>query len=190
MSSSARSMLSRRAAPAVGPMPARTKRLAADADRQPGRAAGLRRWRKSAARRLLDRPQTPAFFAGARPAAPHGLWGQPRRSAATESGSRRRRHRRNHLNWTDSVWKGLCAGQALAGRGRAARSRRSTAHCSGSSSAKASGITTSGCAAQALVSRNPSGIVLVDGVRLAGLMVDHELGVTARVLIRGFTVRW
>lgn len=44
-------------------------------------------------------------------------------------------------------------------------------------------ITTSGYTAQALqFAQSVEGIVLVDGVRLAGLMVDHEVGVTARVL--------
>jgi len=44
-------------------------------------------------------------------------------------------------------------------------------------------ITTSGYTAQALqFAQSVEGIVLVDGVRLAELMVDHEVGVTARVL--------
>ena len=58
--------------------------------------------------------------AGARPAAPHGLWGQPRRPAARRRLGRRG-HRRNHLAGPARSGKGLRAGQALAGHGRAAR---------------------------------------------------------------------
>jgi len=44
-------------------------------------------------------------------------------------------------------------------------------------------ITTSTYAAQALeFARSIEGIVLVDGLRLSGLMIDHEIGVNARVL--------
>lgn len=44
-------------------------------------------------------------------------------------------------------------------------------------------ITTSTYTAQALeFSRSVEGIVLVDGLRLSGLMIDHEIGVNARVL--------
>lgn len=42
-------------------------------------------------------------------------------------------------------------------------------------------ITTSAFTTQALdFARSVEGIVLVDGVRLAGLMIDHEVGVTSR----------
>lgn len=42
-------------------------------------------------------------------------------------------------------------------------------------------ITTSGFTAQALdFAKSVEGIVLIDGVRLAGLMIEYELGVTAR----------
>jgi restriction system protein len=44
-------------------------------------------------------------------------------------------------------------------------------------------ITTSTYTAQALeFARSVEGIVLVDGLRLSGLMIDHEIGVNARVL--------
>ena len=44
-------------------------------------------------------------------------------------------------------------------------------------------ITTSGFTAQALdFARSVEGIVLVDGVRLAGLMIDHEVGITSRTV--------
>lgn len=44
-------------------------------------------------------------------------------------------------------------------------------------------ITTSTYTAQALeFARSVEGIVLVDGLRLTGLMIDHEIGVNARVL--------
>lgn len=44
-------------------------------------------------------------------------------------------------------------------------------------------ITTSSFTAQALeFARSVEGIVLVDGQRLAGLMIDHEVGVTARTV--------
>ncbi|HNJ09214.1 restriction endonuclease, partial [Plasticicumulans sp.] len=44
-------------------------------------------------------------------------------------------------------------------------------------------ITTSAFTAQATeFARSVEGIVLVDGVRLAGLMIDHEVGVSARTL--------
>jgi restriction system protein len=44
-------------------------------------------------------------------------------------------------------------------------------------------ITTSSYTAQAVeFARSVEGIVLVDGYRLSGLMIDHEIGVTARVL--------
>ena len=44
-------------------------------------------------------------------------------------------------------------------------------------------ITTSNFTAQALeFARSVEGIVLVDGQRLAGLMIDHEVGVTARTV--------
>jgi Restriction endonuclease len=44
-------------------------------------------------------------------------------------------------------------------------------------------ITTSSYTAQALeFARSVEGIVLVDGLRLSGLMIDHEIGVNARVL--------
>lgn len=44
-------------------------------------------------------------------------------------------------------------------------------------------ITTSSFTAQALeFARSVEGIVLVDGPRLAGLMIDHEVGVTARTV--------
>lgn len=44
-------------------------------------------------------------------------------------------------------------------------------------------ITTSAYTAQALeFARSVDGIVLIDGARLAGLMIDHEVGVTARTV--------
>lgn len=44
-------------------------------------------------------------------------------------------------------------------------------------------ITTSGFTAQALdFAKSVEGIVLIDGVRLAGLMIEYELGVTARAV--------
>lgn len=44
-------------------------------------------------------------------------------------------------------------------------------------------ITTSGFTAQALdFGKSVEGIVLVDGARLAGLMIDHEVGITARTV--------
>ena len=44
-------------------------------------------------------------------------------------------------------------------------------------------ITTSAYTAQALdFARSVDGIVLIDGARLAGLMIDHEVGVTARTI--------
>lgn len=44
-------------------------------------------------------------------------------------------------------------------------------------------ITTSSYTAQALeFARSVEGVVLVDGLRLSGLMIDHEIGVNARVL--------
>ncbi|MBX3635172.1 MAG: restriction endonuclease [Rubrivivax sp.] len=44
-------------------------------------------------------------------------------------------------------------------------------------------ITTSAFTSQALdFARSVEGVVLVDGVRLAGLMIDHEVGVTARTV--------
>ncbi|PAU59593.1 restriction endonuclease [Pseudomonas indica] len=44
-------------------------------------------------------------------------------------------------------------------------------------------ITTSGFTAQAVdFARSVEGIVLVDGIRLVGLMMDHEVGVTSRLL--------
>lgn len=44
-------------------------------------------------------------------------------------------------------------------------------------------ITTSAFTAQALeFARSVEGVVLVDGVRLAGLMIDHEVGVTSRTV--------
>ena len=44
-------------------------------------------------------------------------------------------------------------------------------------------ITTSGFTAQALdFAKSVEGIVLVDGVRLAGLMIDHEVGVASRTV--------
>ena len=44
-------------------------------------------------------------------------------------------------------------------------------------------ITTSGYTAQALeFAKSVEGMVLIDGVRLAELMIDHEVGVTARVV--------
>lgn len=44
-------------------------------------------------------------------------------------------------------------------------------------------ITTSGFSAQAMdFARSVEGIVLVDGARLAGLMIDHEVGITSRMV--------
>lgn len=44
-------------------------------------------------------------------------------------------------------------------------------------------ITTSAFTSQAVeFARSVDGIVLVDGTRLAGLMIDHELGVTSRTV--------
>jgi restriction system protein len=44
-------------------------------------------------------------------------------------------------------------------------------------------LTTSGYTTQAVqFARSVEGIVLVDGYRLSGLMIDHEIGVNARVL--------
>ena len=44
-------------------------------------------------------------------------------------------------------------------------------------------ITTSAFTTQALdFARSVEGIVLVDGVRLAGLMIDHEVGITSRTV--------
>lgn len=44
-------------------------------------------------------------------------------------------------------------------------------------------ITTSSFSSQALeFARSVEGIVLVDGRRLAGLMIDHEVGVTSRTV--------
>lgn len=44
-------------------------------------------------------------------------------------------------------------------------------------------ITTSGFTAQALdFAKSVDGIVLVDGTRLAGLMIDHEVGISSRTI--------